>query len=174
MTDTSLLEIDETVKKVDWERIIRDEFRKSTNSPDQTERFLAIEVLKIPQLNEFCFVIAPKIAEKLVRNPNFPSGIDIRIWSVKHPSHVSILAVDKQNKEVYLVDAAGLLNTNKSDDSPLGVTRLTGKSRHHLYGNPEVEQYISPPLRSNSPDLGKIQSEEEMESQRLTSFSQLF
>lgn len=71
-----------TEGKRDWEAEARFCVEKSLDSDDPVEHALAEELLKMDKLNEFCFVISPKIVKHLLRSehPNL-QGVSYRLWS---------------------------------------------------------------------------------------------
>lgn len=158
----------------DWEQTIRREFERSLNGEDPVENALAEAVMAEPELNDFCFIIAPKLAKRIVESNNLPTNLDVRLWSSDAVGHVSVFVTDRSHDATYLVDAAGLLNKAKPDTSPLGITKLRKGENHPLYGNPDIPQHISPSITRNTPGLGTPQLEQEMSSAPFTSLQELF
>lgn len=160
--------------KRDWETEVRDAFRESLNDPDPVVRALADEVLKMDRLNEFCFVISPKIAKRLLESGN-PALRDIsyRLWSSQEEGHVCILAIDRNRQKIFVVEAAGLLSNGEENDSSLGIHELNAQGVYKLFGNPHREQFVSPEYTDTNQVAHDPQTEEEMNSQKMQSLSVL-
>lgn len=158
----------------DWESEIRAAFAEALTSPDPVVQALAEEVLKMDVLNEFCFVISPKIVKRLLESEN-PALRDIvyRLWSSKEEGHVCVLALDKQRKKIFVVEAAGLLNNGEENDSSLGVHELDTDAAYKLFGNVERQQFVSPEYSDTAQVSELPQTEEEMNSSPMIKLSTL-
>lgn len=159
--------------KRDWEAEARFCIKESLQSKDHVERALAEELLKMDRLNEFCFVISPKIVKHLLRSehPNL-QGISYRLWSSNEEGHVCVLALDKKRKKIFLIEVAGQMSSGKEHDSPLGIHELDASGTYQLFGNENREQFISKEYTAEDQLSGDPETEEQMGSVKLKGLKQ--
>ncbi len=160
--------------KRDWETEIRYVFNEQLVSSDPTVRAIAREVLTLSKLNEFCFVIAPKIIKKLQESDDPElSKLIYRLWSSVEEGHVCVFAIDKSRQKIYVIEAAGLLNQDEENDSSLGIHELDVGGAYKLFGNLAREQFISREYSKKDSVSEDPQTEREMNSQRLHYLNEL-
>lgn len=160
-------------RKRDWEAEARFCVKESLESDDPVERALAEELLKMEKLNEFCFVISPKIVKHLLKSehPNL-KDISYRLWSSNEEGHVCVLALDKQRKKIFLVEVAGQMSSGEEHDSPLGIHELDADGVYQLFGNEDREQFVSREYTSEDQLSGDPETEKQMGSVRLKGLRQ--
>lgn len=161
--------------KRDWEAEARFCVEKSLESNSTVERALAEELLKMEKLNEFCFIIAPKIVKHLLRSENNNlKNMSYRLWSSQEEGHVCVLALDKERKKIFLIEVAGQMSEGEEHDSPLGIHELDTNHVYQLFGNVNRQQFISKEYSNEEQLSGKPETESEMESVELKNLNQVF
>lgn len=99
-----------------------------------------------------CFLNSARIAQSILdpKKKILTSEYRVHYWSM--PEHTVVAVVDEIKKELIFVDSIGLSTRGLEPD----ITILRPDSQHPVFGNPDIDQQISPPLTYGDSRLKKI------------------